>query len=196
MIGRCLVITGLGAWLALAAPEPAADGLQPVALAPDYVVEIDKSSRELRLLQGEQVAKRYRIATGRGGPGDKRMRGDNKTPVGVYHITGFNEASPFHLFMRLSYPNVKDGFFGLKDRLITREEFDRIVDAKRTSSLPPQDTPLGGAIGIHGLGPESDETRRIHANADWTQGCIALTNREIEELRRFVGVGTRVVIRE
>ncbi len=187
----------LGIWLILVASRGMADGLEPVALAPaTYAIEIQKGKRLLLLKQGDRVARRFQIAIGRGGLGDKRIRGDNKTPVGVYHITGFNETSPFHLFMRLNYPNVKDGFFGLKQHLISRQQFDRIVDATRMSTLPPQDTLLGGAIGIHGLGVESDETRHIHAQLDWTQGCIALTNREIEELRRYVDVGTRVVIRE
>jgi murein L,D-transpeptidase YafK len=163
---------------------------------PDYSIEIDKSSRQLLLKQGNRIARRYTAALGRGGPGEKQIRGDNKTPEGVYYVTGFNDQSAFDIFMRLNYPNVKDGFFGLQRALITRREFDRIVDAQRQDALPPQNTPLGGAVGIHGLGDESAEKLKIQANLDWTKGCIALTNREIRELRSFVGVGTRVVIRE
>ena len=57
-----------------------------------------------------------------------------------------------------------------------------------------EDTPLGGAIGIHGIGEENDDRLHVQRWQNWTQGCIALTNREIRELRRFVDVGTRVVI--
>lgn len=192
----------LGLSMSLTFPALRADGLDDAttdvdaALPASYTVEIYKSRRELLVKQGTRVARRYRAALGSGGIGDKRIRGDHKTPVGVYYITGFNDASAFDIFMRLNYPSLKDGFFGLKRSLITREEFERIVDAQRQDALPPQDTPLGGAIGIHGIGEETSDRLKIHANLDWTKGCIALTNREIRELRSFVDVGTMVVIRE
>ena len=165
-----------------------------VGLVPRVELEIHKSRRVLLVKQGTRVARRYIAATGRGGLGDKRIRGDNKTPEGVYYITGFNEDSAFDMFFRLNYPNAKDGYFGLKRELIDRDDFDRILDAQRRDQLPPQDTPLGGAIGIHGIGEENKDRLHVQRWQNWTQGCIALTNREIRELRRYVGVGTRVVI--
>ena len=98
--------------------------------------------------------------------------------------------------MRLNYPNVKDAFYGLKNKTITRYEFDRIIDSLRRGELPPQNTALGGAIGIHGIGQETEKTLRIHSKVDWTEGCIALTNAEVAELRAYVQVGTEVVIKE
>lgn len=163
---------------------------------PPYALEIDKSDRVLLVKNGEKVTRRFQIASGKGGQGDKRIRGDNKTPLGVYRITDFNEGSAFHLFMRLNYLNVKDAFFGLKSRLISRPEFDRIVDSVRTDQRPPQNTPLGGAVGIHGLGEENADRLKVQRHLDWTQGCIALTNRDVNELRNYVAVGTKVVIRE
>ncbi|MGH8597083.1 MAG: L,D-transpeptidase family protein [Gammaproteobacteria bacterium] len=187
-------------WLPLVAT---ADGLAIAAVEGgksdadlQYSLEIDKSKRELVVRQGTRIARRYTVALGRGGVGGKRVRGDNKTPEGVYYVTGFNDQSPFDTFIRLNYPNIKDGFFGLQRALITRAEFDQIVDAQRQDALPPQQTPLGGAIGIHGLGDENPGKLTIQANLNWTKGCVALTNREIRELRRLVAVGTRVVIRE
>lgn len=171
-------------------------GDDPFGPEPPYALEIDKSERVLLVKNGEQVTRRFQIATGRGGLGDKRIRGDNKTPLGVYRITDFNDASAFHVFMRLNYPNVKDAFFGLKNRLITRSDFDRIVDSVRSDQRPPQNTVLGGAIGIHGLGDENADKLKVQRNLDWTQGCIALTNRDVNELRNYVTVGTKVVIRE
>ncbi|MSR13496.1 MAG: L,D-transpeptidase [Gammaproteobacteria bacterium] len=175
-----------------------ADGMEDHISLPsaEYSLEIDKSARELLLRQGSRIARKYRVAVGRGGHGEKQIRGDNKTPEGVYYIAGFNEESTFDIFFRLNYPNVKDGFFGLQRLLITRQEFNQIVDAQRQDALPPQNTPLGGAIGIHGIGQETPSLLKIHRNMDWTKGCIALTNREIHELRSYVDVGTRVVIRE
>jgi murein L,D-transpeptidase YafK len=174
-----------------------ADGMDDATVsAGEYSLEIDKSTRQLLIRRGTHIARKYSVAVGSGGRGDKQFRGDNKTPEGVYYVAGFNDESAFDIFIRLNYPNVKDGFFGLQRSLITRVEFDRIVDAQRQDALPPQDTPLGGAIGIHGLGEETPRRLNIHEHRDWTKGCIALTNREIQELRNFVDVGTRVVIRE
>lgn len=161
-----------------------------------YELEISKSSKELLVKRGSRVEKRFRVALGGGGPGDKRQRGDSRTPVGTYRIVDFNEESRFQLFMHLNYPNVKDAFFGYKSQLISRGDFDRIVAALKRDTVPPQDTALGGAIGIHGIGEADEEKMRIHRSQDWTEGCIALTNSEILELRRYVGVGTKVTINE
>jgi murein L,D-transpeptidase YafK len=190
-----IVGMGLFAWLGLVAGTVHADGMA-FDDEPPYALEIDKSERVLLVKNGEKVTRRFQIATGKGGLGDKRIRGDNKTPLGVYRITDFNEGSAFHFFMRLNYPNVKDAFFGLKNRLITRQDFDRIVDSVRTDQRPPQNTPLGGAVGIHGLGDENADRLKVQRHLDWTQGCIALTNRDVNELRNYVAVGTKVVIRE
>ncbi len=182
--------------LAITAAPCAADDLKGVALEPPYSLEIDKSDRTLVVRHGKALTRKFQIAVGRGGIGDKRIRGDNKTPLGVYHIAGFNEESEFDLFMRLNYPNVKDAFFGLRNHLIGRREFDAIVQAARRNELPPQNTPLGGAVGIHGLGEETTERVKVQRHLDWTRGCIALSNRDVQELRRYVDVGTRVTIRE
>jgi len=162
----------------------------------DYEIEIDKTARLLVVRAGEEILRTFRVSIGRGGNGDKAKQGDKKTPIGTYRVVGFNESSKFDTFVRLNYPNVKDAYYGLRNDVISRPEFDRIVSALRAGSLPPQNTALGGAIGIHGIGEETPDKVLIHDNLDWTEGCIALRNAEIHELRPFLGVGTRVVIRE
>ncbi|MGH8611588.1 MAG: L,D-transpeptidase family protein [Gammaproteobacteria bacterium] len=161
-----------------------------------YELEVSKSKRVLLVKKGLKVERRFFISTGRGGSGGKSKRGDRKTPLGKYRIVDFNENSQFYYFMQLNYPSIKDAFWGLKNRIISRRDFDRIVLAHRFHEIPPQHTALGGLIGIHGLGSMTAERLRIHDSLDWTQGCIALTNQEINELRHYVGVGTRVVITE
>ena len=180
----------LAVFLALSLLVPAAGG------APAYDIEIKKTQRLMIVREGEEVREVFPISSGRGGPGDKRRLGDRKTPIGSYRIVGFNDSSKFDYFIRLNYPNVKDAFYGLKSETISRDDFDRIVAALRRNRLPPQDTALGGAIGIHGIGPETPTKLRIHDNMDWTEGCIALTNEQVRRLRDYVSVGTRVVIRE
>ncbi len=176
-------------------------GLQPLSslarsAGQSYVIEVLKSRKILMVKQGGKVVRSYRTAVGKGGKGDKQRSGDHKTPVGTYRVVGFNDNSRFFLFMQLNYPNIKDAFYGLKKHLIGRRQFDRIVRALKMGKTPPQDTPLGGAIGIHGLGAESKKRLLIHENYNWTEGCIALTNEEIMDLKKYVRIGTKVVINE
>lgn len=166
------------------------------ACAAGYDIEVKKSERMLIVRDGDHVRAKFQIALGRGGPGDKQKLGDNKTPVGVYRIVEVKDKTRFDTFMRLNYPNVKDAFYGLKNAVISRPEFDRIVQALRHGQVPPQNTRLGGAIGIHGLTEESPEALHIQAKLNWTEGCIALKNGDLHELRPFIDVGTRVVISE
>ena len=161
-----------------------------------YYLEIDKSERLLRVKFADKTYRQYHIASGRGGPGVKQQLGDKRTPEGIYRIAGFNENSQFHLFMRLNYPNVKDALFGLKSNVISKVEFDQIIESLKFGKLPPQNTALGGAIGLHGVGEETADKLKIHSNLNWTKGCVALTNDEILELRQYVSIGTEVVIKK
>ena len=80
--------------------------------------------------------------------------------------------------------------------LITKEKYNTILSALSRRETPPQNTALGGAIGIHGIGEESQEKIEMHGTLDWTQGCIALRNHEIDDLLSFLSVGIRVVIKD
>jgi len=161
-----------------------------------YEIEVVKSKRMLLVKNGVKVEKSFRVSSGRGGRGDKQKTGDHKTPVGIYRIVQLKDSETFHVFMQLNYPNAKDAFWGLKDHRIDRRQFDAIVQASYAGVVPPQNTPLGGSIGIHGLGAQSADRLGKHMKVDWTDGCIALTNEQMEELRRYISVGTRVVITE
>ena len=178
-----------------------ADGLPDETVAVKYqpypgaYIEIVKSEQRLRLKHGDTVFKEYPIAFGRGDRGSKERLGDKKTPEGIYRIAGVNDSERFYLFLRLNYPNVKDAFYGLKNKIIDRAQFDAIIDALKRGQLPPQNTALGGAIGIHGVGAENAKKLKIHANMNWTEGCIALTNSEVTELSRLVSISTEVVIK-
>lgn len=157
---------------------------------------IDKSSKELAVKQGDKIIKRYPIATGKGGEGAKRLIGDKKTPVGVYRIIDFKENSKFYFFMQLDYPNLLDAWYGYKNNIISAGEFKKITYAYKNDSRPPQDTRLGGYIGIHGIGQEDEQKIQIHNGYNWTDGCIALTNDQIVDLKKYVSIGTKVIINE
>lgn len=166
------------------------------AYADSINLVINKSSQELAVKQGDKIIKRYRVATGKGGEGAKRLIGDKKTPVGVYRIVDFKENSKFYFFMQLDYPNLLDAWNGYKNNIISAGEFKEITYAYKNDSKPPQDTRLGGYIGIHGIGQESEEKVHIHNGYNWTDGCIALTNDQIIDLKKYVSIGTKVIINE
>ena len=169
--------------------------ISPVNLAAsDYMLEIHKSDRLLLIKKDHVIKKTFHIAAGSGGAGNKTRRGDKVTPTGVYKILYFKEDSHFHLFMQINYPNAKDALDGLNNDTIDKYEFGQIINALKRKTLPDQDTALGGSIGIHGIGEETDDRLALHKDENWTKGCIALRNEEIEELRNFVHIGTSVII--
>ena len=172
--------------------------LSPVVMASgnSYSLEVSKSSQELIVKEGDQVIKRFRISIGRGGDGTKRQRGDNKTPIGTYKILDFKANSRFHFFMLINYPNQVDAWHGYIDNRINAREFKQIIVANRNNQVPPQDTVLGGYIGLHGIGEVTEQKLSIHNKENWTEGCIALTNEDISELRNYVTIGTTIQIRE
>ena len=184
-----ILITGLALLTIALAPAVMASG-NP------YSLEVSKSSQELIVKDGDQVIKRFRISIGRGGDGTKLQRGDNKTPIGTYKILDFKANSRFHFFMLINYPNQVDAWHGYIDNRINAREFKQIIVANRNNQVPPQNTVLGGYIGLHGIGEITEQKLSIHNKENWTEGCIALTNEEISELRNYVTIGTTIQIRE
>lgn len=149
---------------------------------PEIVVE--KAARRLSLYAGGEVVRVYRIGLGTAPVGDKERAGDRRTPEGTFYVCVKNPQSAFYLSLGLSYPNAEDAERGLREGLITRAQYRRIVRAVRNNQTPPWDTALGGTIFIHGNGSQSD----------WTWGCVALDDRDMKELFDSVPTGTPVRI--
>jgi murein L,D-transpeptidase YafK len=147
-------------------------------------IEVNKSKRQLRLFDGERLVKTYRVGLGFNPVGMKLREGDGATPEGHYFICEKNPKSRFHLSLGISYPGPLDAERGLRSGLITQAQHDEIVRAHRERRTPPWKTALGGEIFIHGNGGKSD----------WTLGCVAVEDDEVEELFRLVPVGTLVKI--
>ena len=120
----------------------------------------------MHLLNGRNVLRSYNIGLGFAPVGDKKVEGDGKTPEGVYYVNRRNPESEFHLSLGINYPNARD-----------------VAEARKLGKSP------GGDIFIHGRGRYVDKLVR-----DWTWGCIAVTNREMEEIYAMVRNGTPVVI--
>ena len=160
--------------------------------AEDSWVMIDVAKQTLSILQGDHIKQTFRnISVGRNGYTLNRHEGDGKTPLGVFHIAWINPNSRFHLFFGLDYPNQQYAEAAFRHKLIDYDTYSAINRALYRGDLPPQDTPLGGNIGIHGLGQGN---RYIHETTNWTEGCIALTNEQIDKLSQWITLGTKVVI--
>lgn len=137
----------------------------------DHIVVI-KSERRLMLLHGDAVVRAYRIALGRYPEGPKVREGDSRTPEGRYLIDEKLPKSNFYKAIEISYPNARD-----------------LARADALGVDP------GGRIMIHGLPNRMSAARVGHPMVDWTQGCIAVTNREMDEIWRLVAPGTPIEIR-
>jgi murein L,D-transpeptidase YafK len=142
-------------------------------------IHVSKSAHTMEVLDGERVLGRYSVAIGPGGAGPKRREGDRTTPVGRYHVVQRGPSSAFHLFMLIDYPNAED-----------RARFRKTQAAGEL----PSGASIGGAIGIHGGNP--DAWRTPDDVRDWTLGCIAVTNAEIERIAAAVPDGTAVDIED
>lgn len=156
-------------------------------------IVVDTGQRTLTVFAGagDVVMQFSYVALGRGGVARDRVHGDRKTPLGTFHVAWVNPDSRFTLFFGLDFPTVPHADRAYREHVIDRETYHRILDAALEQHIPPQDTPLGGQIGIHGLG---DKDRRFHYTDNWTDGCVALTNEEIKALAQWVKIGTKVII--
>jgi len=183
-------------WHLLAALALLAVCLGPRAeqeIDPEVWLLIDTRAETLSIMLGDRSRLTVpNIAIGRYGATDAKMRGDHRTPVGSFRIKWVQEDSRFHRFFGLDYPDLKRATAAMKAGDIDKRVWRRIQRAQKRGTVPPQDTPLGGAIGIHGIGAGDP---RIHESFNWTNGCIALTNEQIDDLAAWVRLGTRVEIR-
>ncbi|WP_437878567.1 L,D-transpeptidase family protein [Sorangium sp. So ce513] len=139
-------------------------------------IRIDKSDHTLELVAGGEVVRSYRVAIGPGGPGPKLYEGDRRTPVGTYRVAGRIKGL-FHQFLMVSYPN--------------EEDRRRFAELKRRGEVPPG-RGIGHSIGIHGVG--GGLRAGEHKETDWTLGCIALDDDEIDEIARHTPDGAKIVI--
>jgi murein L,D-transpeptidase YafK len=161
------------ALVALSLVLPACNQSQPLpeGTRVDKIVVV-KSAHTLTLMNDPEMIRTYKIAIGRNQVGAKTLSGDHKTPEGEYVIDAKKSASRFHLALHISYPN----------------QIDR--DRSQQIRVNP-----GGDIEIHGIENGLGWIGGLHRSVDWTDGCIAVTDEEIDEIWKVVAVGTPVEIR-
>ncbi|MDN6179660.1 MAG: L,D-transpeptidase [Halomonas subglaciescola] len=156
-------------------------------------VLVDDKYATLDVYRGNTPVEHFSpISFGRSGASSQRLRGGNVTPLGEFRVNRFNYDSRWNIFMGIDYPTPDHARMALRSGIYSRQEYEAYFDYYRRYGKPPQNTTLGGAIGLHGLGEADPE---VHERFDWTQGCVALTDNQIERLNELVGIGTRIVIR-
>lgn len=175
------MIRAIRAWIAVVAVALVAscgggDSSQPTSKFKSYQgppvtqVVIKKTERKMYLIAGQTVVRSYDIGLGSQPAGAKQFEGDGRTPEGMYFIDRKNPQSRYHLSVGISYPSAKD-----------------IAHAAQMGLRP------GGDIMIHGLGPEGQKL--VQQRRDWTAGCIAVRDDEIEEIFAMLNPGVVVFIR-
>lgn len=137
----------------------------------DKVVVI-KSKRLMMLMKECKIVRAYRVALGQQPVGHKTKSGDKRTPEGKYVLDSRKTDSKFHLAIHISYPNGAD-----------------VANAEQLGAMP------GGDIMIHGLPKKMQDVGELHRLTDWTDGCIAVTNKEMEEIWNLVPNGTPIEIK-
>jgi L,D-peptidoglycan transpeptidase YkuD (ErfK/YbiS/YcfS/YnhG family) len=158
---------------------------QRIAISPDtmnkdsVMVMVDKTKYSVRVYYKRRVVRNYKAVFGPNPKQNKCMEGDRCTPEGWFKITNKNPQSKYNKFMLLSYPNDS-----------AQIRFNKL----KHDGLIPKGARIGGDIGIHGIWKGGDDM--IELGVGWTDGCVALKNKDVEELFTMVGVGTRVYIKK
>lgn len=165
LLALCLIAIGVAA-----AAYTNFNPLPRDAVADRIVVE--KSARRLMLMRNGTVLKTYRVALGRAPTGAKECEGDQRTPEGLYTIDFHKPDSDYHLALHVSYPEQRD------------------IDRAAAQGLS-----AGSDIMIHGLPNGRSWIGRFHRRNDWTAGCVAVADFEIEEIYRAVSDGTTIELR-
>jgi len=147
-------------------------------------LEVFKANRELQLFDGEKLVKSYRIALGFNPVPPKERQGDRATPESSYFICHKNPKSQYHHSLCISYPSPADAKRSLTAGLITKMENQAIPKADADKKTPPMNTNLGGDVFVHPNG----------SSPDWTWGCIAVEDSDIEELYQLVPSKTPITI--
>jgi len=169
-----------------------ANGLMRTEGLTNVWIRISKSEQTVFVYRGSTLIARIPADLGYNFFADKTERGSQanpdhwRTPEGEFFVATKNANSQFYKALVLNYPNAEDAERGFKDNLITEKEYKQILQAEKSVSAPPMNTRLGGYIELHGDGTGERQ--------NWTQGCVAIQNVQMDRLWDLVVVGTPVMI--
>ncbi|MDP2366599.1 MAG: L,D-transpeptidase family protein, partial [Ignavibacteria bacterium] len=136
-----------------------------------------------------------RVSFGRNLSDKKKLSNDGATPVGDYKICNISNNHIYYKFLQINYPNLEDAAEALRKSFITQKQFDELKFDFYYEECVNPNTVLGGQIGIHGIGRLNPVFKNLPFVYNWTDGSIALSNEDLDEILSVINTGTKVVIR-
>ncbi|MHC1739209.1 MAG: murein L,D-transpeptidase family protein [Ignavibacteriaceae bacterium] len=161
----------------------------------NVTLQISLSKYKLYLYSDSILVKRYRISAGRDNYAKKEI-GDNGTPVGEYRICRIDSNHKFHRYFRIDYPNLRDIEEAYLEKSIDSDEYHKIRRELLDGECPTRSVVLGGDLGIHGIGKLNNIFKNLPFIFNWTNGSIAMSDENIDELFRVVKNGTKIIIKK
>ena len=158
-------------------------------------IVIDRHNYTLGIYEDSVLIKNYRVSFGKSVHTPKTRAGDKATPVGVYKICKIYTTHKYYKFFQLNYPNLEDGADALRKGLISQKEFNDIKFEYYYEECTKYHKVLGGNIGIHGIGELNYIFKNLPFVFNWTDGSIAMSNENIDEIYSVIREGTEVVIK-
>jgi len=156
---------------------------------------IDRHNYTLGIYEDSVLIKNYRVSFGKSVQIAKSRAGDKATPVGVYRICKIYKTHKYHKYFQINYPNLEDGASALRKGLISQKEFNDIKFQYYYEGCTKFHNVLGGNIGIHGIGELNYIFKNLPFVYNWTNGSIAMSNENIDEIYSVIREGTEVVIK-
>ncbi len=158
-------------------------------------IVIDRHNYTLGIYEDSVLIKNYKVSFGKSVHTPKTRAGDKATPVGIYKICKIYTTHKYHKFFQINYPNLDDGANALRKGLISQKEYNDIKFEYYYEECPKYHNLLGGNIGIHGIGELNYIFKNLPFVFNWTDGSIAMSNENIDEIYSVIREGTEVVIK-
>lgn len=156
---------------------------------------IDRKNYTLGLYEDSVLIKEYRANFGKSISAPKTRANDNATPVGEYQICRIDTSHKYHKFLQINYPNLDDAASALRKGWISQKEYNEIKFQFYYEGCIDRNRILGGNLGIHGIGKFNFIIKNLPFVFNWTNGSIALSDEDIDEIFSIIKVGTKVVIK-
>ena len=161
----------------------------------DVNLLVERKNYTLNLYEDTVLVKAYRVCFGRNLNDKKKLSDDGATPVGVYKICSITNNHRYYKFLQINYPNLEDAAEALRKSLITQKQYDELKFDFYYEECINSNTILGGNIGIQGIGRLNSIFKNLPFVYNWTDGSIALSNEDLDEILTVIKTGTKVVIR-
>lgn len=158
-------------------------------------IVVDRRTYSLQLYNDKELIKTYRANFGRNISTPKLLADDGATPVGEYRVCSLDTSEHYYRFIKINYPNINDAIEALRKDYITQNEFDNIRYQNNYEDSVRYHSKLGGDIGIQGIGKYDVIFRNLPFNFNWTDGDIAISNEDMDELFLVLKKGCKIVIK-